>query len=66
MPKKPRPIKGSPTQYVSDPMSDVLHELRLYHWTAAALYVTDAWSHVLRVAKQDGWNLEQDFEVKRC
>eukprot|EP00959_Pyramimonas_sp_CCMP1952_P126043 2635621-Pyramimonas_sp.AAC.1 len=60
--KRPKAIKGSPTQYVSDPTTDVLHELRLYHWTAAALFVADAWAHLLHVARDNGWNLEQDFE----
>eukprot|EP00959_Pyramimonas_sp_CCMP1952_P225029 4705469-Pyramimonas_sp.AAC.1 len=46
-------------------MTDALYELRLYHWTAAALWVTDARSHLLHVARQNDWNLEMDFEVER-
>eukprot|EP00959_Pyramimonas_sp_CCMP1952_P249952 5225342-Pyramimonas_sp.AAC.1 len=51
--KRPKAIEGSPTQYVSDPTGDALHELRLCHWTPAALYVTDAWAHLLRAAKHN-------------
>eukprot|EP00959_Pyramimonas_sp_CCMP1952_P293457 6137344-Pyramimonas_sp.AAC.1 len=46
-------------------MGDVLHELRLYHWTPAALYVAEACVHSQNVARQNGWNLDQDFEVER-
>eukprot|EP00959_Pyramimonas_sp_CCMP1952_P135391 2833017-Pyramimonas_sp.AAC.1 len=63
--RKPKVIKGHPPQYVSDPTGAVLHGLRLYHWTPAALHVTNAYVHVQNVARQNGWNLEQNFEVER-
>eukprot|EP00959_Pyramimonas_sp_CCMP1952_P090695 1898817-Pyramimonas_sp.AAC.1 len=46
-------------------MGDVLHELRLYHWTPAALHATDAYAFLQRVAGQNAWCLEQDFGVER-
>eukprot|EP00959_Pyramimonas_sp_CCMP1952_P157549 3294869-Pyramimonas_sp.AAC.1 len=52
-------------QYVSDPETDVLYELRLYHWTAAALWVADAYADLLRVARHHERNLEVGFEFER-
>eukprot|EP00959_Pyramimonas_sp_CCMP1952_P047521 991772-Pyramimonas_sp.AAC.1 len=30
-----------------------------------AVWVTEAWTHVLHVARDEGWNLEVDFEFER-
>eukprot|EP00959_Pyramimonas_sp_CCMP1952_P076320 1594735-Pyramimonas_sp.AAC.1 len=34
-----------------------------HRFTAA--WVTEAWTHLLRVARNEGWNLEVDFEFDR-
>eukprot|EP00959_Pyramimonas_sp_CCMP1952_P266285 5567368-Pyramimonas_sp.AAC.1 len=43
----------------------VLSELRLYHWTPAALHATQACTFLQHVARQMKWPLEQDFGVER-
>eukprot|EP00959_Pyramimonas_sp_CCMP1952_P316692 6628940-Pyramimonas_sp.AAC.1 len=43
----------------------VLYELRLYHWTPAALHVTLAHAFLQHVARQNDWPVEQDFGVER-
>eukprot|EP00959_Pyramimonas_sp_CCMP1952_P217126 4540934-Pyramimonas_sp.AAC.1 len=45
---KPIIIKGSPDQFVSEPFEIVLYELRLYHWTPAAIHAAPAYAFLQR------------------
>eukprot|EP00959_Pyramimonas_sp_CCMP1952_P377395 7904845-Pyramimonas_sp.AAC.1 len=56
---------GKPDQCVCEPSEMVLYELRLYHWTPAALHFAPAYAYLQHVARQNNWPVEQDFGVER-